>query len=139
MGRVTVEILIENLEDVWAARRGDLPAEQGRRMVVPDALVDSGATLLSLPTRIIHELGLRPVSTKRVTSSSGPGVATLYDAVRLTVMGRSCTMDVIEVPDSVPALLGQIPMEHLDFTIDMRSQKLVGNPAHGGEHVYEMY
>jgi len=139
MGRVVVEIMLENLEDLWTARRGALAADAVRSVVVPDALVDSGATLLSLPTRVIHQLGLRPVTTKKVTSSTGPGEATIYDTVRLTVMGRSCTMDVIEVPDSVPALLGQIPLEHLDFTIDMRSQKLVGNPAHGGEHVYEMY
>jgi hypothetical protein len=43
------------------------------------------------------------------------------------------------VPDGVPALIGQIPLEHLDFTVDMRAHKLVGNPAHGGEHMYEMY
>lgn len=87
MGRVVVEITLENLEDLWAVRRGTLPADQGRRVVVPDALVDTGATLLSLPTRVIRELGLQPVSTKRVTSSAGVGEATVYDAVRLTVQG----------------------------------------------------
>ncbi len=63
----------------------------------------------------------------------------MYDAVRLTIMGRSCTMDVMEVPDTVPVLIGQIPLEHLDFVVDMRDRKLIGNPAHGGEHVYELY
>jgi hypothetical protein len=48
-------------------------------------------------------------------------------------------MDVIEVPDTVPVLIGQIPLEHLDFTIDMRGLSLVGNPAHGGEHMYELF
>lgn len=139
MGRVVVEITLENLEDLWAVRRGTLPADQGRRVVVPDALVDTGATLLSLPTRVIRELGLQPVSTKRVTSSAGVGEATVYDAVRLTVQGRSCSMDVIEVPDTVPALIGQIPLEHLDFIVDMRGRALVGNPAHGGEHMYELF
>ena len=139
MGRVVVEVTIENLEDLWAVRRGTLSADQVRRAVVPDALVDTGATLLSLPTRVIRELGLQPVATKRVTSSAGIGEATLYDTVRLTVQGRSCGMDVIEVPDTVPVLVGQIPLEHLDFTIDMRSRTLVGNPAHGGEHMYELF
>jgi len=139
MGRVVVEVTIENLEDVWTVRSGALPPEQARRVVVADALVDTGATLLSLPTRVIRELGLQPVSTKRVTSSAGVGEATMYDAVRLTVLGRSCTMDAMEVPDTVPVLLGQIPIEHLDFTIDMRGRTLVGNPAHGGEHVYELF
>ncbi len=48
-------------------------------------------------------------------------------------------MDVMEVPDGVLALIGQIPLEHLDFVVDLRNQVLVGNPAHGGEHVYELY
>jgi len=139
MGRVVVVATIENLEDLWAVRRGTLSAEKARRVVVSDALVDTGATLLSLPTRVIRELGLQPVATKRVTSSTGVGEATLYDTVRLTVQDRSCGMDVIEVPDTVPVLIGQIPLEHLDFTIDMRGRSLVGNPAHGGEHMYELF
>ena len=63
----------------------------------------------------------------------------LYEAVRLTIQGRFCTMDVLEVPDSKPVLIGQIPQLHLDFVIDPRSRTLTGNPAHGGEHVYELY
>ena len=33
----------------------------------------------------------------------------------------------------------RIPLEHLDFVVDLRNRRLIGNPAHGGEHVYEMY
>ena len=135
LGRVTVE----NLADIYAVRVGALGVDQARRVVVTDALVDTGATLLSMPTRLIRELGLLPVSTKRVTTSAGVGEATLYDAVRLTVLGRSCSTDVLEVPDTVPVLLGQIPLEHLDFAIDMRNCTLTGNPAHGGEHMYELF
>jgi hypothetical protein len=43
------------------------------------------------------------------------------------------------VPDGVPILIGQLPLEHLDFVVDMRQHALVGNPAHGGEHMYERY
>ena len=139
MAKIVIEATIENLEDLWATRRGALPADQVRRVVVADALVDTGATLLSLPTKVIRALGLQAVTTKRITSSAGIGEATLYDTVRLTVQGRSCGMDVIEVPDTVPVLIGQIPLEHLDFAIDMRGRTLVGNPAHGGEHMYELF
>jgi hypothetical protein len=59
--------------------------------------------------------------------------------VRLTIQGRTCTMDVMEVPDGVPVLIGQLPLEHLDFVVDLRSRTLIGNPAHGGEHMYELY
>jgi len=71
--------------------------------------------------------------------SAGLIQADLYEAVRLTIQGRTCTMDVIEVPDNVPVLIGQIPLEHLDLVIDTRSRTLIGNPAHGGEHMYELY
>ena len=27
-------------------------------------------------------------------------------------------MDVVEVPDGVPVLIGQLPVEHLDFVVD---------------------
>ena len=139
MGRVTTEAAIENMEDLWAIKRGLLPADQARRVTIPDALVDTGATLLSLPTRVIQQLGLARTVSKRVTSRIGLGEAYLYEAVRLTIQGRSCTMDVMEVPDTVPALIGQLPLEHLDLVVDLRSRTLIGNPAHGGEHVYELY
>jgi predicted aspartyl protease len=139
MGRVLTEATIENLKDLWDAERGMLPAEQVRRITVSDALVDTGATLVSLPSRLIAQLGLSPMATKRATSSTGGGQATVYEAVRLTIQGRFCTMDVMEVPDNVPVLIGQLPLEHLDFVVDLRNRTLIGNPAHGGEHVYELY
>jgi predicted aspartyl protease len=139
MGRVITEAKIENLSDLYLAHRGVQPSEQVRRIVVPDALVDTGATLLSLPTSLIRQLGLSQTGTRGVTSSAGPVRAAMYEAVRLTIQGRDCTMDVLEVPDGVPVLIGQIPLEHLDFVIDPQNRSLIGNPRHGGEHVYEMY
>jgi len=139
MGRVLTEATIENLEDLWAVKRGLLSSEQVRCATVTDALVDTGATLLSLPTRLIQQLGLEKTASKRVTSSTGISEAAVYQPVRLTIQGRSCTMDVMEVPDDVPVLVGQLPLEHLDFVVDLRAHSLIGNPAHGGEHMYELY
>jgi len=139
VGPVLTEAKIENLKDLWAVEQGLRTADQARSMTVTDALVDTGATLLSLPTALIHRLGLSKVTSKQVRSSMGVSEASLYEAVRLTIGGRSCTMDVMEVPDEVPVLIGQLPLEHLDFVVDLRSRSLIGNPAHGGEHVYELY
>ena len=44
-----------------------------------------------------------------------------------------------DVPDTVPVLIGQLPLEHLDLVVDTRNRALIGNPAHGGEHMYELY
>ena len=139
MGRVLTEATVENLKDLWAAESGHLPNDQVRKLIITDALVDTGATLLSLPTRMIQSLGLAKAYTKRITSSIGLAEAAVYEPVRLTIQGRTCTMDVMEVPDTVPVLIGQLPLEHLDFVIDSRNRKLIGNPAHGGEHIYELY
>lgn len=139
MGRVLTEATIENMQDLWAVERGLMSAEQARRIDVPDALADTGATLLTLPTRLIQQLGLRRTATKRVTNFKGKTEADMYEAVRLTIQGRTCTMDVLEAPDDVPVLIGQLPLEHLDFVVDLRNRCLIGNPAHGGEHMYEVF
>ncbi len=139
VGRVLTDATIENLKDLWAVEQGLRAPAEARVVVVPDALVDTGATLLSLPSGLIRRLGLAKVTSKQVKSSIGVAEAAIYEAVRLTIQGRSCTMDVMEVPDGVPVLIGQLPLEHLDFVVDLRSRTLVGNPAHGGEHVYELY
>jgi predicted aspartyl protease len=139
MGRVLTEATIENLGDLYAVQRGVIRADQVRRIVVQDALVDTGATILSIPTRMIRELGLEKRGTKRVLTSKGVSEADKYEAVRLTIQGRDCPVDVLEVPDNVPVLIGQIPLENLDLVVDPRGGKLTGNPEHGGEHIYEMY
>ena len=139
MGRVLTEATMENLKDLWAVEQGLRTTDQARRITIADALVDTGATLLSLPTSVIRQLGLAQTSTKRVTTSAGITQAGLFEAVRLTIQGRSCTMDVLEVPDGVPVLIGQLPLEHLDLVVDPRNRQLIGNPAHGGEHMYELY
>jgi predicted aspartyl protease len=140
MDRVTAAVRIENMKDLWEVECGMRPADQARQVTVPNALVDTGATVLSLPTTIIRQLGLRQMTTKRVTSRRGDVAEVgLYEAVRLTIQDRTCTIDVLEVADNVPALIGQVPLELLDFVVDARGGQLVGNPAHGGEHMFEMY
>ena len=72
-------------------------------------------------------------------TSAGEGRAAVYEPVRVTIQDRDCTVDVIEVPDSVPALIGQIPLEMMDLVVDCHRRRLTGNPAHGGEHVIELF
>jgi predicted aspartyl protease len=138
MGHVTTEATVESLMDLWDARRGLRNPEDVRRIVLADALVDTGATTLALPPRHIHELGLSKVREQNAVSSSGPGRINIYEAVRLTILGRECVVEVMEVPEEVPALIGQIPLEMLDLVVDLQGRRLTGNPAHGGKHVLEL-
>lgn len=139
MGRVLAEATIENMRDLWAVEESQLDDSAVRRVVVKDALVDTGATTLALPSRCIEQLGLKKVAEKQATSSQGVGPVSIYEAVKLTVMDRFCTVDVVEVPDEVPVLIGQIPLEMMDLVVDLQGRRLIGNPAHGGEQILELY
>ena len=139
MGRVLVEATFENRDDLLGRREGRISADQVRRVTAADALVDTGATYLLIPTRMIGQLGLKKIDTRRLRSSRGVVEADLYESVRLTIQGRTCHMDVIEVPDDTPVLIGQLPLEDLDFVVDPQSRSLIGNPAHGGERMCELY
>ena len=45
----------------------------------------------------------------------------------------------MEVQDRHSDLVGQVPLELLDFVVDPCNQRLIGNPAHGGEHIFELF
>lgn len=139
MGKVIVAATIENLQDLYDIRRGMMAADQMRRVAVTDALVDTGASTLSLPRSMIAHLGLSPLRARQARTSAGSITLQMYEAVRLTVQGRECTCDVLEISDDCPILIGQVPLELLDFVVDPQGQRLIGNPAHGGEQMVELY
>ena len=139
MGKVLVRARIENLGDLYKAKDGTISLEQVRSVEVSDALVDTGATLLSMPKRLIAQLGLDPVRRRRARTSAGVIELQVYGTVRLIVQDRECVSDVSELPDDCPVLIGQVPLEVLDFVVDPCGQRLIGNPAHGGEQMIELY
>jgi hypothetical protein len=55
------------------------------------------------------------------------------------VGGRQCSVDVSEVASTCPVIIGYVPLELLDFVVDPKGQRLVGNPDHGGEFMFDMY
>ena len=128
-----------NLEDLFKVDAQTLSADQVRTVEVSNALVDTGAVMLSLPKRMVAALGLKPYRTRRVRTVGGIVETGICAAVRLTVQGRDFTTDVAEIPDDCPVLIGQIPLEGLDFVVDPIGQRLVGNPEHGGEHMLDMF
>jgi len=59
--RYTAEIKLVNQEDLVKAKVGLIEPSEIRQISVEDALVDTGATRLSLPQSIIDQLGLDPI------------------------------------------------------------------------------
>jgi predicted aspartyl protease len=139
MGKVLVSARIENLNDVVSVRQARLQPEEVRFVEVPDAMIDTGAMFLSLPRRLIQQLGLIHFRTRKAKTSGGIVEFGMYSMARLVVQGRDCHVEVAELPDECPVLIGQIPLEALDFIVDPIHQRLLGNPDHGGEHMMDLY
>ena len=62
-----------------------------------------------------------------------------YEAVPLTLQGRNCVVEVHEIPDHSPVLIGQIPLESMDWVGDPKHLRIVGNPELGGEEMVDVY
>lgn len=139
MGKVLVRAKIQNMEDLFGVFKGVLKQEEVRTVEVTDALVDTGASTLLMPRRLISQLGLRYIRTRRAEGLGGSVPLPIYSVVRLTIEGRDCALEVGEIDDKFPVLIGQIPLEMLDWVIDPKGQRLIGNPAHGGEQVIEVF
>jgi len=139
MGKVTVPARMENLHDVYEARTGARPASEVRSVQVEDALVDTGASMLSVPRRLVQKLGLTRQRSRTARTAAGIVEFGIYDAVRLTVEGRDCIIEVAEIPDECPVLIGQVALEMLDFVVDPSGQKLIGNPDHGGKQMIDLF
>ncbi len=139
MGITLVTALIENQEDIKAAQLGIIPETSIRRFEVDDARVDTGATFVAMPKRLIDQLGLKKIKTVEAKTVSGLMKFGIYDQVKLTIQGRDCEVRVSEVADNRPVLIGYIPLELLDFVVAPREQKLIGNPDHGGQYMIDMY
>ena len=138
MGRVLVAARLENLEDVYKADQGALPAAPVRAVDVTDALIDTGATGLLVPRRLIAQLGLSVLRTRPARTIAGHIDVPIYRAVRLTVQGRDCISDVGEIGDEFPVIIGQVPLELMDWVVDPKRQRLIGNPEHGGEQMIDI-
>jgi predicted aspartyl protease len=139
MGRVIVPAKIENLDDLALARAGHLKSDEARTLDVPDALVDTGSTRLAMPRSLIEQLGLTKFGSERGKTANGIREFGLYGPARLTVQGRFCMVDVSELPDECPVLIGQVPLELMDWVVDPKGQRLIGNPKHGGEWMSDMF
>ena len=129
MGKVTVTFTATNYDDLSDVTRNR--TKRKPRSVQADALVDTGATRLYLQNRVIEALGLRAMGqiTSR-TMSDRAERRIVYSPVQLEIQGRHGLFDVVQLPNTRPNIVGQIPLEHLDWVVDMRGRKLIPNPEH---------
>jgi predicted aspartyl protease len=84
MGRVIVSAMIENSGDLYMVEKGALNPDQVRRIEVTDALVDTGATNLSMPRKLVQQPGLLPFRSHVARTSAGTATLCVMTAKELT-------------------------------------------------------
>ena len=133
MGKVVVTLNLTNWVDQVLAERGFIPTAQVRSITVDNALVDTGATRLCLPTEVIQQLGLKLTATIDDQTATGPQTVNVYEGLKLTVEGREGRYDCVELPAGQTPLLGLIPLEDLGLEPDLQNQRLRHLPVTGKE------
>ena len=137
MGKVVVKLKLTNQFDLFAQAR--LGARRRPRAIETEALVDTGATRLYLKPSVIKALGLQKVDEVESQTTNGTRIRGVYDPVRLDLLGRHGIFEVVDIDEKVPNLLGQIPLEYLDFVVDPKRKRLIPNPEHGERQMTEEY
>jgi clan AA aspartic protease len=135
MSIVHTEITLQNADDIMAARR-EIIKEPEIRQITVNALVDTGAWTLVINDAIREKLGLHIIGTESSTLADGTEETyNLAGPVEVKWKNRRATCDALILPDADDILLGAIPLEAMDLTINPR-RELVG--AHGDQIVHKV-
>ncbi|HUT32643.1 MAG TPA: aspartyl protease family protein [Planctomycetota bacterium] len=137
MGRTFVDVEVANCYDLDARESGGNGRTRVRKLKVR-ALVDTGSALLCLPAADIRKLGLRRDRSTTVRTANGVVERSIYRAVQITILGRHCIAEVMEIPKDVPPLLGFIPLESLDLVVNPKSNQVTHNPENGGKYTLDL-
>jgi hypothetical protein len=138
-GQILVSARIENLSDLLNSSRGLFGPELVKRVEVSDALVAPATSCLALPARLVKQLKLQRRATRKARTGAGFAFFGLYEPVRLTILDRDCSVDVLKVPDGCPVLIGRLPLQLLDLAIDESGKRLTGNPSHDGHPMADLF
>ena len=136
MGLVYAEITLKNVEDKIKAKEGIISQHEIRQINV-NALVDSGAWTMVINETTREQLGLEATKTTQGTLANGTQeVYKLAGPLEIWWKDRSVICEAIVVPTADENLLGAIPLEAMDLTINARTQELVG--AHGDQILHSI-
>ncbi len=129
MGRVDVRIKVSNWFDVEKLAVGE--TDSAPRSAEVEAMVDAGAVRLYPKASVIRDLGLRHIDD--ISSRTMANVTVqrrVFTPVDLEINGRSGRFGVVAVSGGLLNIVGQIPLEELDWGGDCQGQKLIPNPEH---------
>ncbi|WP_026043692.1 retroviral-like aspartic protease family protein [Treponema primitia] len=129
VGITYTEITLLNAGDVGNAKRGIIKASAIRKTSVR-ALVDTGAATLVINEAMRQKLGLGIESVGDVTlADGGTEECQFTEPVKVCWKNRSTSCEAMVMVHGDEVLLGAIPMEAMDLTVNPARQEVTG--AHG--------
>ena len=136
MGLVYAEITLKNAVDVGKAGEGSIK-EQDVRQTVVNALVDTGAWTLVINEAVREKLGLKILGTDSGTLANGAkSIYNVAGPLEIRWKDRRTVCDALVLPNAGDVLLGAIPLEAMDLTINPREEEVVGR--HGDQVVHSI-
>jgi predicted aspartyl protease len=125
VGRFAIQFEVGNRMDMLMARKGLLEQEKIRRLTI-EGVVDSGATRLVLPGKVVKQLGLTATGKAKVRYADHR-VATreVAEDVYVEIQGRHGVFSAIIEPKRRRALIGAIVLEEMDYLVDCLHQRVV--------------
>ena len=98
---------------------------QGQRFEQIDALVDTGATLTSVPASLLENLGVTPARRGTFRLANGQRVEMGMGETRVRVEGLETSTWVLFGQEDAPILLGALTLEALLLGVDPFNRRLV--------------
>jgi len=135
MSLVRTEITLKNTLDVGKSRQG-LIKETEIRQITVNAFVDTGAWTLVINEETRKKLGLDITGSDSGTLADGKKAEyNVAGPLEVIWKNRRTTCEALVLPDAKNILLGAIPLEAMDLTVNPR-RELVG--AHGDQILHHI-
>ena len=131
---ISAEIILRNVEDEFRVKEGFIKEEDIREVKV-EALVDTHAWTLVINEAMREKLGLDVTETEPGTLADGTIVAyNVAGPIEVKWKNRRTICEALVLPGVEHVLLGAIPLEAMDLTVDPEKEELTG--IHGNQMMH---
>ena len=130
MGLIYADIELINFVDLNNAKNHLIGQEEIRRTYV-NALVDSGAIMLTINDSVKEQLGLDVLEYRTCQTADGSiKKLEVVGPIEIKFKNRRSLTQALVMPGDNEILLGAIPMEDMDVIIHPSRQELIVHPDH---------
>jgi clan AA aspartic protease len=137
MSIIYTEVTLRNAVDVSNFATGIIENQNKIRQTTVKALVDTGAWTLVINEAIHNQLGLQVIGTDCGTLADGTkNTFNVTGPLEIVWNDRRTICVALVVPTADEVLLGAIPLEALDLTINPRKEEITG--AHGDQPLHSL-